>query len=185
MCMTDFEYYVEPRPSITWVTDRPWYCSGGCGRVLKAGDRVFPFSEMMIDEFDISDAADEALGSALEDGERVDWLSPAWLWFARDVVGDCLGRGIWFRCERCQVGADLLSDWCSGEYGSEDICEQIVDHWFQDPLYRSVPFGRLVLLARRGWRDRGGAVVSVDAVRSLVDAACGAVRVGGVSPTQG
>jgi hypothetical protein len=53
-------------------------------------------------------------------------------------------------------------------YSVQGIPDQVVEHWDEDQLYRSVPFARLVVLAKRGWRTRSGRLVDAGSLEALV-----------------
>lgn len=73
-----------------------------------------------------------------------------------------------YRCGRCKEAARWLTEVCNG-YLWGGIREDIIEHWVEDTLYRNHAFGRLVLAAKKSWRNRHGELLTAEQVRVLVD----------------
>lgn len=70
-------------------------------------------------------------------------------------------------CSHCQAARRWLLEVCSSwQYGAvhADLCE----HWDEEPIYRSLGLGRLIVAERTQW-ERNGELLSVDRVTAWVD----------------
>lgn len=74
-------------------------------------------------------------------------------------------------CDRCSAAGDILNDWCDGQYEIGRIPDQLHEHWFEDTLFRSLAFGRILWGATHGWRDRAGNEVPVEQIKAWADKA--------------
>lgn len=70
-------------------------------------------------------------------------------------------------CDNCAEARRWLSTWCrSFMYG--DYLSDIVEHWDEAEIERSLPFGRLAVAAKNRWTIRGRRLTSAE-VAGIVD----------------
>lgn len=87
-------------------------------------------------------------------------------------------------CDTCLAGARWLTKVCNG-FLHGAILDDLVDHWWEDTEYRSHAFGRLVLAAKRRWKDRHGHWLTVAEVGALVDKALARLTPEGIPNSTG
>lgn len=71
-------------------------------------------------------------------------------------------------CPQCLAARKWLIDWCDG-WCYDMVAEDIIDHWSEGDLERHISLGRLVILAKRGWRDRRGILVEAATIEDIVN----------------
>lgn len=169
MCITDFDWYAEIEETIPWPAGVT--CSS-CGRLQTNQDKqvthwagpeytgrpcpIAPRSVMAPWAYAEEDHGLDC--DSCVDGEYVDWHHL-------------------HQCEHCRAADRPLAVWCGGGgYGVANTVRQLDEHWHEDTAYRSLAFGRLIVLGRRGWIDQEGRLVSLDRVRHLATAAVEAIR---------
>lgn len=66
------------------------------------------------------------------------------------------------QCPQCEAAAQWLV-WTCGGYLNEGVEEDLAEHW-DEPGYRCLDLGRLILGMRRDWRRRDGQLYPVETV---------------------
>jgi hypothetical protein len=73
------------------------------------------------------------------------------------TYGKGLSEGDFFvakMCEQCVAAGRWLVKVCGGHFWP-GVVEELVEHWEEEPDYRSLGLGRLIVGARRHWRIHG------------------------------
>jgi hypothetical protein len=96
-------------------------------------------------------------GRPIAKGERYHW-----------ATGLADGRWDTFRmCGQCHASSRWLLDVCGG-WLYHGVREELLDHWMEDYLYRSLSFGRVVIWSGRSWKRPDGSRVPVETVKTWV-----------------
>ena len=70
-------------------------------------------------------------------------------------------------CGQCHAAREWLSRVCSSwQYGA--VLADLGEHWDEEPVYRSLGLGRLIVAGRTQW-ERDGRIVPVERVSAWVD----------------
>jgi len=153
MCMDDFEFLCELLPEVVWA---PGLARCDCGADL-TGRTVARWRGEEVDEWKLCPAAPR---SALDTTELADEYHDC----GYCVDGYAATIHLITVCDRCTAASAVLVDWCDGQIGVDGIPRQLNEHWGEDELYRSLPFGRIVWGATHQWNDRAGRPIEVGAV---------------------
>lgn len=70
-------------------------------------------------------------------------------------------------CEHCLVAGNWLNHVCGGHF-YPGVMEELVEHWVEEPDYRSVTLGRLIVAGRKHWR-RKGELIPTETLQAWVD----------------
>lgn len=168
MCVIDFDWYAEIEEIVPWPDGEP--CSS-CGRHrVNPDQRVTHWAGPEYTGRPCPIAPRSVLGPFIyaEEGHGPDCDSC--------IDGEYVEWHHLYQCEHCRAADRPLHVWCGGDgYSVAGTVRQLIEHWDEDTAYRSLPFGRLIVLGRRQWADRDGRLVPLDRVRYLATAAVEAV----------
>lgn len=162
MCRTDYDE--------VWTEFDAWW---GTGRCIDCGfvGRV-RYEELGPETAPIAHVIDVLLSDCV-----LDW-SEEWEREVEDIADDA--RYVYLSwptpnencdtqpiCENCIEARRWLMTWCR-TYVYGDYLGDIVEHWEEAEIERTITFGRLALAAKRRWAPRGRRL-TVEEVRRLVD----------------
>lgn len=157
MCRTDFDE--------AWVERRSWTGRGTCIDCGWKGPMLY--EELGPEHGSYADAEDLVLSDCVSDWSP-EWADQAWK-IADGIVEDGYGvdTSVQAVCANCLQARRWLQVWCrSWMYG--DYRGDIIEHWDEAEIERTLPFGRLVVAAKTRWKPRGRRL-PVEAVAALVD----------------
>jgi hypothetical protein len=87
------------------------------------------------------------------------------------VVAHCKRPNVHVACAQCVEARRWIAEVCSG-WVYDYVCDEIVEHWHEDTLYRTLGLGAMTNAIRRGkWTDRRGNLIPDVTVRKWVDQA--------------
>lgn len=191
----DGEYLLihQSNPVAAW----PHKC-GDCGRTIPVGER---YERVEWAEWSTAEHVDELLALPFNDPVR-QWIETRRGRRDRPFDGDdtlieyTAGTEIvGVQCDHCRTAGRWLDEVCSG-YLYATACEELAEHWDEDPVYHCRALARLVLYSgarfekasichagpivtrcrRNPWTDRNGDLIPVATVDQWVSEALDVYR---------